>query len=127
MTILFSINQNKGYFTSKYEGSISDSELLCAYKDFFQGGEWVAGLNELCDLSEANLINITSKGLEALADYTEEIYKQNGHEKVKTAEYAPKDFHFGIARMYSAMADESRENVKVFHEIKDAENWLAQK
>lgn len=59
MPITFSVNQDDGYLTAAYTGKITDDDLLDSWTDFFQGGNWVPGLNELVDLSQADLTGIT--------------------------------------------------------------------
>jgi hypothetical protein len=69
MPITFSRNDEKGYLEIKYKGQISDSELLNAYKSFFSSGEAIPVLNDLTDLSEADLTNLSSGAIQELADY----------------------------------------------------------
>lgn len=123
MPVIFKINAESGYFIATWTGSITDAELLAAYKDFIGGEEWSSGLNELTDLSQASFDNITSSGLKALGEYAEKIYLEN-ETFVKTAAYCPSDLPFGMTRIYQSLSEDSPENVKIFRERHEAESWL---
>ena len=124
MPITFSINHENGYSIAKFKGRISDDELLNAYKSFYTGEDWRPGLNELVDFSDADLKEITIEGIRNLAKLAENVFKAHNIISVKTAVYAPKDFSFGLSRMYEAISFESPENVNVFRDILEAEMWL---
>jgi hypothetical protein len=124
MPISFSINPKNGYSIAKFEGRISDEELLNAYKAFYTGKDWWPGQNELVDFSDADLKEITVEGMRNLAEFAESVFKAHNIPLVKTALYAPKDFPFGLSRMYEAISYESPENVRVFRDIVEAEMWL---
>lgn len=98
--------------------------MFQAYKQFFQGKEWTPGLNELVNLVDADLSEITSNGLKLLAIYADQVYIKYNIDSVKTSVYAPKDFPYGLVRMYSIMIDESPETICVFRDLRAAEAWL---
>ena len=124
MSITFTINHKDGYFVSSLKGSVTDDELLNSIKSFYESELWIPGMNELFDLSECDASQITAEGLERLAVYTEQIYRKNEVEFMKTAVYAPKDLPFGLSRMYEVMIDESPESFYVFKDIDKAKRWL---
>jgi hypothetical protein len=124
MPITFSINLNDGYLTAAYTGKISDEELLASWKNFFQGVEWIPGLNELADLSQADLTGITAGGLESLVSYAKRIYDKHNIRSVKVAIYAPKPLHFGLARMYEAITYNQPQSVEVFRSLQEAVSWI---
>lgn len=124
MPITFTTHHARGYFIAKYTGEITDVELLRAYQEYFQGEEWTPGLNELSDISEANLSKVSSEGLRSLAAYARYIFNTHDVGTIKTAEYAPKDGIYGLARMYAAMTFESKEKVHVFRDLAEATRWV---
>ena len=124
MPITFELNNNDGYFISTWAGVISNAEMLAAYKDFFEGEEWSASLNELADISQAYLFNVTGDGLLELAKYAQHVYSTNDLAFVKTSAYCPKNLPFCIARLYEAWIKEAPGSVKVFRDIHEAESWL---
>ena len=124
MPITFSINLKAGYFLSKYRGVITDALLLSSYQDFHEGDNWVPGLHELADLSQADMTRVTETGLRKLSEYVESVYREHGQSYIKTAAFAPTDLPFGIARMYEVFSSKSPEYLQVFRLIDDAESWL---
>lgn len=127
MSITFTAKQEHGYFISKYVGRLTDEDLIQAWKDFFERGEWIPCLNELADLSELDSRGITSQGIERLAEYAAPILKKHCKSAVKVAVYSPKDLSYGLSRMYEAMSDESTQKIYVFRERAKAELWLMEK
>jgi hypothetical protein len=124
MSITFTVFSAEGYFLSKYQSKISDDEFERAYKDFYQGDTWLPNLNELVDVSEADVSEVTTNALRRVAEFTKSILNRHGVEFVKLAVYAPGDLPYGLARMYSAFADESPETVRVFRDLAAAKRWL---
>ena len=124
MPITFELNNNDGYFISTWAGVISNAEILAAYKDFFEGEEWSPRLNELADISQAYLFNVTGNGLLQLAEYVQQVYKENELALVKTSAYCPKDLPFYMAKLYEAWTEVSPENIKVSRDIHEAVLWL---
>ena len=127
MSITFTINHKDGYFVSSLKGSVTDDELLNSIKSFYESELWIPGMNELFDLSEGDASQITAEGLERLAVYTEQMYRKNEVEFMKTAVYAPKDLPFGLSRMYEVMIAESPEHFHVFRDLDKAKRWLTVK
>lgn len=124
MPITFSINHDDGYLIATYTGKISDEELLASWKEFFQGEKWIPGLNELANLSQADLSGISAGGLQSLVSYANTIYAKYNIRSVKIAIYAPKPLHFGLARMYEAMTYKYPQSAQVFRSIQEAVSWM---
>lgn len=122
MPIKITVYADEGYYLSRYIGTITDKEMQDVYSRFYTSAEWVPGMNELADISEADISEITSAGLEKLAKIVQEIFKQH-HFHMKVAVYAPHDLGFGMARVYSVHA-ESFESHKVFRNFDEAKAWL---
>ncbi|MCK4866191.1 MAG: hypothetical protein KAT06_12310 [Gammaproteobacteria bacterium] len=114
MPITFTINHNDNYFVSSLKGTVTDDELLNSFKLFYESELWIPGMNELTDISEGDVSQITSDGMRKLAIFTEQTFRKNEVEFSKTAVYAPKDLPFGLSRMYEVMIDESPENFYVY-------------
>jgi len=127
MAIEFSVFPDENYYLAAFTGTLTDAEFLEGYRSFFEGDAWRPGLNELADLEHSNLEQVTSAGLRSLQDYTERFLIANHGEETKTAVYAPHDLPFGLARIYSAMADGSPEMMGIFRDFDEAKLWLAQR
>ncbi len=124
MPITFRIIESKNYFISTWSGKITDSGMLNLYKSFYEGPEWLPGLNELCDMSRADLSNVTSEGARTLGKYVETFYKTKGITSSKTATFCPTDCLYGMARLYQVRSEGSPELTKVFRDYDTAESWL---
>ena len=124
MPIYFTVNKSEGYYVSTYVGVIDDSVMVESYRQFLEGDEWVPGLNELVDLSSSEMVKVTSDGLRAVARLASEHYGIHGLRNVQTTIYAPENLHYGIGRMYDALADSNPEEVQVFRNRSEAESWL---
>ena len=124
MPITFETRRHDGYFIATLVGPVTDAELLDAYREYHETGEWVAGLNELTDLSLADFSKVTTAGLRNLADYTDNLFRATGVAATRTAIYSPRDLPFGLARVYEVLAEGSPEDVRVFRDRSAAEAWL---
>jgi hypothetical protein len=124
MPIRFTTDHDRNCVLSEFEGEVSDDELNDRYRTFYEGQEWRPGLNELVDLSAADMTHVTSEGLWRLAAFVREHFEKHGVALSRTAVYAPKDLPFGIARMYQASASESPENIRVFRDLVEAKRWI---
>lgn len=124
--ITFTSNSEKGFFESKYVGTVDDNEMLNSYKEYFEDPNTTEITNEFTDLSECLEFKITSGGLKQLSDYSTALFNQLGIENFKAAVFAPSDLTFGMTRMYQVYTDEMPENVRVFRNKNDALDWLIQ-
>ena len=122
MPVKFTVHPDDGYYLAKFVGKISDSEMLNDFRRFFSGDKWIPGLNELADISEADVTGITADGVNKLAMLIENIFQQYGISP-KVAVYAPHDLPYGLARMYSVSA-EKFETHDVFRDLDEAKAWL---
>ena len=123
MPIRFTIDDDRGYFVSKFEGLVSNEELLSLYQAFYRD-EWRPGMNELVDLSTADVSQITSLSLRDLATYIRRLFEEHGVDSCRTAVCAAEDSPYGLARIYKAFSLESPESVRVFREMAEARKWV---
>ena len=126
MPIEFVSIESENYFISKWTGTLTDSEMIESYKEFYEGPHWKPGMSELADVSEADFKLITSKGLSRLAKNVEALHEKHGVMMSKSAAYSPTSLQFGMARTYEAWSSESPELVRVFTDIEEARHWLLQ-
>jgi hypothetical protein len=124
MTILFTVPGEVGYFVSRFEGTVSDDEMLEAYREFCEKGAWRPGMNELADLRHADLGRLTGEGLRRVAEYTEQLMRRSGVESSRLAIYAPRGLPHAFAEIYSALTIDSPERVHVFRDLSAAVQWL---
>lgn len=125
MPIKFLVHGEEGYFVSKWSGELTDQEIMDAWTEFLNGPEWRPGLNELADVSNADISRISSHVIKQLADYTTRFYEQhNMGRPVKAAIFAPKQEQYGMSRMYAGWTDDSSELIRFFDDIAKAKKWL---
>jgi hypothetical protein len=110
------------YYESKFEGTITDSIMLEDFRAFFASSDWVPEHNELADLSEADLSNVTPDGIKGLASFIKLTFQSKGISP-KVAVFAPNDLPFGLARMYSVPAEDFETHM-VFRDLNEAKLWL---
>lgn len=122
MPIKFNVYPHEGYYIARFTGVITDSELLDDFRRFFTGSEWFPGLNELADISLADVNHVTTDGVKKLAKLIGGIVRLHDFSP-RVAVYAPNDLPYGLSRIYSAEAT-SFETHKVFRNYDDARAWL---
>ena len=124
MPITFSMNQDDGYFVAQYEGAISDKDLLDEWRSVLSNIDPIPNINQLADLSDADLSGLTTTGIKAIADYFIFIYRKYNVTSMKTAIYAPQSLSYGLSRIYEVLAYESAQDIKVFNDREKAIQWL---
>jgi hypothetical protein len=125
MPISFTVIADGNYVISKWEGKITDDEMLRSYKEFYEGPNWSRSLNELVVLGNTlNVEKITNEGLTALADYVAHHFTAHNVQSSKTAVFSRNDLSFGLARVYEAFAYLSPEEIDVFRDLEKAKSWI---
>ena len=123
MPITFSMNHEGGYFVAHYKGAISDKDVD-EWKSYHSGIDLMPNINQLTDLSDADLSGVTTTGIQAIADYFIFIYREYNITSMKTAIYAPQTLSFGLSRMYEALAYETAQDIEIFNDREKAIQWL---
>lgn len=124
MRITFKVIPEKNYFISLWQGDITDSEMLDSYMDFYQSQEWKPGFNELADLREIGISDISSAGLRQLAEYVNSFYREQNITETKTAVISVDPYPDGMAQLYNSLIEESPERIAVFNDPSQAELWF---
>lgn len=127
LPIKFKTKIDEGYYISKWEGVISDEEIVDSYKQFYEGPEWIPGFRELVDLSQADMVNVSIKALTDLQQYTERFYKSKNISDVMVAVYCKDDLPYGLARMYQSWTDKSIGTLEVFRDLDSAKDFFVKK
>ena len=113
-----------GIVVSTWRGQVSDADLVLEYRRLYEDDEWKPGAHELVDVREADLVNVSSRGLKTLAGVMGE-YLVGFEGEFKTAVLTSGDLTFGLGRVYEAYSAESPETVQVFRDPREALAWLA--
>ncbi|MDP6634984.1 MAG: hypothetical protein QGG42_08815 [Phycisphaerae bacterium] len=122
MPIIFTVHPDDGYYTAKYIGVVTDTGMMEDFRSFLSSGDWYPGLNELADLSEADVSAVTMPGIKNLSALIAGILQEHNFSP-RVAVYAPRDLPYGLARVYSVHA-ETFETHCVFRDITEAREWL---
>lgn len=103
---------------------MTDDQILSDYRIWFDSDDYVAGQNELADLTESDLSSVTSDGLRALMLLVTDTCKARGVKHMKCAALVSYDLQFGLLRVYESLAGDSPEVTQVFRDRTAALNWL---
>ena len=109
---------------TRWEGTVTDDDILDQYLRFYRGRDWEHSILELVDLSDADMRQVTAQGLAAVAEALGNYFEESGISNVRTAVFSPKDLPFGMGRIYEAYAEKSPESVQVFRDRDEALRWL---
>lgn len=123
MPIVYSIDPSHNRVTLTYSGTITDRELFETFDRLYRDPAHRVGMDELSDLRAVHNVTVTSVGLQALADQTSRNL-DHAHQGWRVAVVAPQDVVFGLARMYGLFREDSPELVRVFRDLRSAEEWL---
>jgi hypothetical protein len=123
MPILHTINEELGVVLSTWMGSVSDDNVVEAYRQLYMDKRWKPGYHEIADMRDVDVSGLTGKGVREVSAMVES-YTRGKCERFKTAVIASEDLPFGLARMYEAVSDESPESVRVFRDVKAALEWM---
>ncbi len=125
MPITITLHESKQYIIAKYEGKVTDAELIPAYADFLAQDAAYASLPELSDISSADLSGVSHRGLTELAKWSEQFFLDHGVKASKTAMYNPPGANYkSQAVIYEAWTVGSPENCKTFANREEAIRWL---
>ncbi|WJW75895.1 hypothetical protein QVG61_02055 [Thiohalobacter sp. IOR34] len=123
MTIETLIDPATGLVTNTVSGIIGLPDIQAAWKETLQDPAFRPDMNVLWDFSLVEGIEPGSREMEKLAELTREHIARRGS-GYRLALVAPRDFYFGLCRMFEAYADDLPIEVYVFRDRKDALQWL---
>ncbi len=124
MPVRFAVMPNSIHVKVTLDGRITDEELFASYHDFYTSKTWTPETHKLCDLSDADLSDISADCIIRIAEFTKGFFQEKGIDSIKSAAYAPHDLDYGYIRMYQAYAEGSPEVMQVFKDIDEAKAWL---
>jgi hypothetical protein len=126
MPIVHSFHPEENLVVSVWTGIVPDAEAVEAYDALYSHEQWTPGMDELADLSEADLSKISTDGLRAIAKLVRAAMKGSGKE-FRSAIIAPDDLGFALIRMYGLINEESKEDANVFRTPAEACSFLGVK
>lgn len=123
MPITFTIDEDKGYYTARFEGVVTDSELTSAFEEFHAAHD-VFGMNDFTDLSDVELREITTDGIRRFAQQVKHRFSNAAVQGKRSAIYAPTDLTYGLARMHLAGVEGLPYSLRIFRDRGAALAWL---
>ncbi|MEM7672320.1 MAG: hypothetical protein AAF212_03160 [Verrucomicrobiota bacterium] len=121
---MFSSDDNPDVFCSAWIGSITASEMLEAYENFFKGSLWQKRSLEFADFSEADLSQIKVPDLQKLCNIVAKFYQENGVSQARCASWIPREINRSLMEIYDFLSKQSPEVTRVFTNKGAAMAWL---
>lgn len=104
-----------------FKGEITEAALFHSYTQLLSQPDYDPTLNDLVDLREVERLEVSSRGIRQLVELFAQPESQSAN---KLAIVAPESHIFGMARMYEILSSDTSEQIQVFRDLRDAENWL---
>ena len=126
MPITYQIDEAAGRVTLQFLGTVTDGDLMAAFQQLYHDPRHRLGMGELTDCRQVERVEITSEGLQRLAEASAGLLDgPNTAWKVAVLVPASSDLLFGLSRMYELLREGSPEHVRVFRDVGEAERWLS--
>jgi hypothetical protein len=122
MSVTFRVDPAQEMALVLIEGDISVDDIRSYRSSLAAHPDWRKGYRQLVDVRGAALGALSAEAVRSLADSAAELDPVLGAGKV--AIVVSEEVHFGMARMYQAMAEGSARSVEVFRDPTPALDWL---
>ena len=125
MPITYQIDETAGRVTLQFSETVTDADLMATFHRLYHDPRHRVGMGELTDCREVGRVEITSEGLQRLAEATGGMLDGPAMAwKVAVVVPPDSDLLFGLSRMYELLREGSPEHVRVFRDMAEAERWL---
>ena len=124
MPITIEIGEERKYLTTRFIGTVSDDEMIAAWKDVYDGDEWVPGMPELIDLSALEQSKITLQGFRRLSEYCCGVIRREGLDTIIVSVYVPNQCSRNLMLSYRIANKNKPLDIKMFNHIEDAKAFL---
>ncbi|MGD2122023.1 MAG: hypothetical protein PVJ76_09780 [Gemmatimonadota bacterium] len=123
MPLRVQIDAEKRVILASGQGVVTDQDLL-DYVEEYLGGRELGGFNELFDLSEADVRDLTYAGLSAVAAAAAATDPAQG--PVKIAILVSETRGMGVSRLYQSLRESKggRRHTRVFWDPTECREWL---
>lgn len=122
MPIHVRVDEAQALVEVEFAGELTDSDFIETVTRYLREPFTTLPLG-LFDLSGVTVMDVASASIREVARRAAE-HVDSSLEEGKVAIVAPRDFLFGMARMYEILRDGSPVEVRVFRERGEAESWL---
>lgn len=123
MPITYTIHKDPALVVTHFTGRVADGEFVDLYRGLYADEAYELGTNELADLRQCELLDVSIRALRTVEELAEARYA-GADARFRTAIIAPHDQSYGLARMYEVFAEEGPEYPRVYRTVEDALAWL---
>jgi hypothetical protein len=125
MPISYQIDERAGRVNLQFSGTVTDADLMSTFHQLYHDPRHRVGMGELTDCRQVERVEITTDGLQRLAEATGGTLDGPATTwKVAVVVPPHSDLLFGLSRMYELLREGSPEHVRVFRDLDEAERWL---
>jgi hypothetical protein len=123
MPVLVSVDPNKRLIVVKGQGIVTDDDLLGFVREYLHDRD-LAQYDELVDLSDADLFDLTYAGLASVADAAAASDRKN--ESTRIAILISESQGAGLSRIYQTLREDrgGLRETRVFWSRKECLEWL---
>ena len=106
----------------KARGRVNVHELKDIFLEIVEHEDWQAGFNMLCDYSNIENFDVSTKDIDDITEWQVSIDELIGDGRC--AVIASKDSVYGMSRMWEILSSERSQQICVFRQMNDAITWL---
>ena len=106
-------------------GKVNVLELKDIFLEIVEHEDWQAGFNMLCDYSNIENFDVSTKDIDDITEWQVSIDELIGDGRC--AVIASKDSVYGMSRMWEILSSERSQQICVFRQMNDAITWLGNK
>jgi len=103
-------------------GKVNILELKEIFLEIVGHDDWQAGFNMLCDYSNIEDFDVTTRDIDNITEWQSSIDALIGDGRC--AVVACKDSVYGMSRMWEIISSERSQQICVFRQMNDAVTWL---
>ena len=103
-------------------GRVNVLELKDIFLETVEHEDWQAGFNMLCDYSNIENFDVSTKDIDDITEWQVSIDELIGDGRC--AVIASKDSVYGMSRMWEILSSERSQQICVFRQMNDAITWL---
>ena len=116
------IDKDKKLAQIRARGRVNVLELKDIFLETVEHEDWQSGFNMLCDYSNIENFDVSTKDIDDITEWQFSIDKLIGDGRC--AVIASKDSVYGMSRMWEILSSERSQQICVFRQMNDAINWL---
>ena len=121
MPVTYTIDAARRLVLSRAHGLVTAEDFIEHGKRLGQDPAFEPGFSQLLDCSEVVRIELSTDALRGMAQFR--LFGPGSRRAV----VAPRDLHYGLARMYELLRGDAPERMQVFRTLEDAQLWLAER